>query len=159
MEKIKAKGIEQYIALVYSEKSTLNNIQDLAERKKTACQRAKLNYDDESVQDIVNMKNKEVNEQITDYIIANNSNDFVLLISDQHLFWWIQQRLMDPPKSGEDEEADITKKTKMSIQGGELLIRIKERQKIVFGNDALIQVAIQKVKHRRYEDRLKEKKK
>ena len=50
------KNVQTYIELVYSEKSELNHIADLEERKKTACEKAKLDYEDAKTQDIIHMK-------------------------------------------------------------------------------------------------------
>jgi hypothetical protein len=155
------KNIQQYIQLVYSEKSELNSIADLEERKRQACEKAKLDYKQEAVQAIIHMKDLVVNEQIFEHLRIQNPNDFILLISDQHLFWEIMQRQMEPLVVSEDKDTvlkDLDLKTKMSEKAQDLLDRIKERIKVVFAGEGEQRIAEQKIRLMRPEDRLRDKK-
>jgi len=163
MENVNAKiskNIDQYIELVYSEKSELNNVQDLQERKKQACAKAKLNFNDEAVQLIVTMKDENVRSKIFDYLVSQNSNDFILLVSDQHLFWQLQQRLMEPlakTTNTDDDLKDLELKTKISEKSEDLLDRIKTRYRDLFKGEAEQEVAKFKIRLMRPEERLKKK--
>lgn len=155
-----SKNIEQYIELVYSEKSDLNKIVDLQERKKQACIKAKLNFNDESVQLIVNMKDEKVNPRIFDYLTSQNSNDFILLLSDQHLFLQMQQRLMEPLAQTQNTDSDLKDldlKTKISEKSESLLERMKLRYSKIFKGDHEQEFAIQKIRLMRPEERIKKK--
>lgn len=152
-----AKNIQTYIELVYSEKSDMNIIQDLGERKKMACEKSKLDYNSDAIQSIVNMKDLIVNEQIFEFLRTQNSNDYVLLISDQHLFWELMQRNAKPmAESGDAELKDCDLKLKISEKCEPLLDRIKARYKSIFIGEAEQKVAENKMKTA--EQRLKGKK-
>lgn len=155
-----SKNIEQYIDLVYSEKSDLNQVQDLQERKKQACAKAKLDFNSESTQNIVHMKDKDVNTRIYDYLVKNNSNDFILLVSNQHLFWEMQQRLIEPlSKHDTDTDLkDLELKTKISEKSETLLERINQRYKAIFKGEEESEMAGQKIRLMRPEERLKQQK-
>lgn len=150
------KNIEQYIDLVYSQKSVLNNIPDLDERKKVACERVKLDYASESVQDILNMKNQDVNDLIFHHLCSKNPNDYILLIADEHLFSGMMKRLMKPLTDDEDEiNKDLDLKTKMSEKAKGLLERINERRLLIFMGESESKMAEEKIRIMRPEDRLK----
>jgi hypothetical protein len=155
-----SKNIEQYIELVYSEKSELNTVQDLQERKKQACAKAKLNFNDEAVQLIVTMKDEKVRAKIFDYLVSQNSNDFILLVSDQHLFWQMQQRLMEPLAQTTNTDSDLKDldlKTKISEKSESLLERIKMRYRSIFKGESEQEIGAQKIRLMRPEERLKKK--
>lgn len=155
-----AKNIQTYIELVYSEKSELNSIQNLDERKKTACEKAKLNPNDEYVQSIINMKDMIVNEQIFEYLRQQNGNDFVLLISDQHLFWELQQRQMKRLVDDDSDSTlkDLELKTKISEKSEQLLERIEVRKRKIFSGNEEEKMATTKIRIMTPEQRLRTKK-
>jgi hypothetical protein len=144
----KTKIVQRYIELVYNEKSQLNEIGDLAERKLEACRIAKLDENSKEAIAIMDMVNKDVNEQIIQYIIANNSHEFALLIADQHLFADQIKQILDPM-------TDIVLRNKLSEQSSALLIRIKARLQSIFQGNKEINIASHKVRTMRLEDRLK----
>lgn len=154
-----AKNIQQYIELVYSEKSDLNTIQDLDERKKTACEKAKLDHSSDVIQKMLKMQDKDTNEQIFDFLIANNREEFILYISDQHLFYELQKRQMKSMKDddSDSELKDLDLKTKISEKSEQLLERIKVRRAKLFGGKDE-QEAAAKVRMQRPEERLRNKK-
>lgn len=162
METKIAKNISQYIELMYSEKSELNQIQDLEERKKTACAKAKLNYDDSAIQEMIHLKNKDVNEQIFNFTKQNNSNKYILLISNQHLFWEQMQQLMEPLKVAKDEDdnllKDINLKNTISEKSESLLQRIDNLYKEIYKDIDVIEMAGEKIRLMRPEMRLKQQK-
>jgi hypothetical protein len=142
------KNIEQYIHLVYSDKSELNRIQDLEERKKVACEKAKLKYDDNL--DMIHMKDDKVNEAIFDFLRKQTPNKFILLISNQHLFWEMQQKLMKPLKADDDDEESCLKevnlKNTISEKSDSLLERIEKLYKDVFRDTESVSMAVTKVR-------------
>ena len=156
------KKITRYIELVYSEKSELNKIQDLEERKKTACHKAGLKYDDPKVKDIINLKNKDVNVEIFDHLRSHNSNKYILLICNQHLFWEQMQQLMEPlkPVQGGDTESYLKEqnlKNTISEKAEELLDRINNLRADIFKDAETSKMADNIIKFQRPEDRLKKK--
>jgi len=154
-----SKNIQSYIELVYSEKSELNIIADLEERKRTACQKAKLDPAAEDVKLILQMRDKTVNEQIFEYLRQQNSNEFILLISDQHLFWELMQRNAKPMAEGIDAELkDLDLKTKISEKAEQLLERIVLRRNKIFKGDAEDKMAEDKIRILSPEQRLKQRK-
>lgn len=154
-----SKNIQSYIELVYSEKSELNIIQDLEERKRTACQKAKLDPSSEAMQSVIRMQDKTVNDQIFEYLRQNNSNEFILLISDQHLFWELMQRNAKPMAEGIDAELkDLDLKTKISEKAEQLLERIVLRRKKIFKGEEEDKMAEDKIRILSPEQRLKQRK-
>lgn len=161
MEKLDPK-IQNYIKLVYSEKSDLNFILDLDERKKEACKKSKLDPEDEKVKKIIAMKDEKVNQHIFEYLSTNNSSEFTLLMADHHLFNEIMHRQLIPLKESDDGDVvlkDLELKTKMSLQAETLLHRIKERRRSVFKGEKEQHMADEKIRMMRPEERLKEKNK
>lgn len=146
------KNVQQYIELVYSEKSQLNELADLSDRKIEACRIAKMNEDSPESKAIMNMENEEVNEHIFQYIITQNSSDFALLISDQHLFTHQLKMIIDP-------KTEILLSNKLSEQSDKLLVRIKARMQSLFQGNNEVKIAAQKMRVMRPEDRLKVQKK
>lgn len=112
---------------MYSQESPLNNIQNLQERKAEACKKAKLSPADDSVIDIMEMRNEETNELIFHYLsFYQNSNSFHQLCTDQQMFWNIQQAL-NKPVNCDDEDSIIAKyekRTKLSEASDALKRRI-----------------------------------
>ncbi len=104
--------IIRYIEILYSKDSPLNSIQNLLERKREACKQAKLNPVDQESINIMDMKNKDVNNLVFTYLsLYQNNNLFTQLCQDQQLVWNIQQLLLSVPDiSDEDKLGDIYKK-------------------------------------------------
>jgi hypothetical protein len=158
--------IQNYIRLVYSDKSDLNDITNLEDRKKQACERAKLPYDDEKTQEIVHMKNKDVNTAIFNFCAEQCPYEFNLLISKEHLFLEQMQMLMEPLKKTTDdgktiEDVDeermmkrINLKNTISEKSETLLISINELRTKIWKGTVEQKVAEAKIKSQRMEDRL-----
>jgi hypothetical protein len=163
------KNIQQYIQLVYSEKSELNIIENLEERKKKACEKAKLDYASEAVQKIIHIKDKEANTLIFEHCRTTCSNEFYLYMADQHLFWEQTQILMEPLKKitedGKTEEIDeeaMMKRTNLkdtiSRNCEKLLERLNTRRLSIFKGEAESKMAAEKIRSLRPEQRLKKNK-
>ena len=100
-----------YIELMYGQKSELNKIQDLKERKKTAMSIAKLNPEDEAMQDVMEMKNDTVNDLIFYYRgMFQNSNQYDLLSSKQQLFWDVRKIISTPVNEDDFKDGDMLEK-------------------------------------------------
>lgn len=164
MDKI-SKNISQYIELVYSEKSELNSIQDLEERKKTACEKAKLDYADPDIQRMLHIKDKQVNDKIFAFCERQCPNEFYLLISKQHLFWEQQQILMEPLKKvledGKTQEVDdeqmlkrINLKNTISEKSETLLESINLLRSKIFTGEQEHKMAEEKIRALSLEQRL-----
>ncbi len=151
------KSIEQYIQLIYSQDSPLNKVQDLEERKKLACEKAKLPYDDPKTKEIIHLKNPNVNEAIFSHLRLSNPNKFILLIANQHLFWEQMQKLMEPIKADEDMLKETNLKNTISKNAEELLERIDKLSLDVFKDVETVTMGTTKVRMMTPELRLKEK--
>jgi len=124
-----------YIENLYRKDSELNNIQNLSERKRAACEKAKLNPKDTEVLSIMDLQHEEVNKLIFAFLSTfQNSNSYHKLMSDQQLFWDIQKILMSP--AGVDDEDELMSKYKkrgeLSKTSDELLIRINRLYSEIF---------------------------
>lgn len=149
---MKKEDIEKYIELMYSQKSTLNKIEDLSERKIQAATKAKLNPEDPEIKNIMELKNEKVRVKIINYLNKNNSNLFVKLISDQQLFWNMQQRLMKPL----EDEDDTSKLMAISEKSEELVERIEKNYQKLYGQPELVEEAKNVIRMISPEQRLKE---
>lgn len=157
------KSIELYISLVYSEKSDLNAIENLDERKKAACERAKLDFKSDAIQNIVQMKDLMWKGRIIDQLITQNSNEYMLLVADQNFYCECIKALMEPMAIDNDSknsgitELDFKTKSLVSKSADELLERMKPRYLSIFKGEAESKVAQEMIRSRRLEDRLKNK--
>jgi hypothetical protein len=156
MEKIDT-NVAKYIELVYSERSELNHVDDLEERKKTACQKAKLNYEDPKTQEIIHLKNDKTNIAIFDYLRLHAPNDYILLIANQQLFWEQMQKMMQPLKGTDDDSClkEVNLKNTISEKSEDLLQRIEHLKVKIFKEEAIQRLASDKIRTLRHEERLK----
>lgn len=153
MEKL-PKTIQKYIDLVYSQKSKLNSIPNLDERKRAACEKLNLDPKEEWVSNLINMKDLPANEQIHHYLISQNSSEYVLYVADEHLYFQLIKRIMDPLKDNDD--SDMIRKTKASEQADSILKRLQERALSIWKGEAEVEAAQQRMRIMRPEDRIKE---
>lgn len=156
---MKKDEITKYIEHLYDEKSTLNEIQDLSERKKEAAKKAGMDPENKATIDIMNLKNAAVNQKIFEYLTRTQSNNFIALMSDQQLFWEIQFDKMTPSESTEakDRLKDLKIKTAMSKEVRELLDRITYLYREVFRYDDEIKMGAKIIRMRTPEQRIKSK--
>lgn len=154
----KITNIQQYIELVYSEKSPLSNIMNLHEKKIAACRKVGMSPDTQQAKRIMNLEDEKTREQIIDYMCQNESNEFMNLMSDQQLFWDIQEHKMKPLVSTDDDEKmakAMNLRNTMSVNSKELLLRINESYKIIFKGPQEISAAKKKVNWLTLEQRIK----
>lgn len=151
--------VAKYIELVYSEESELNAIADIEERKKKACEKVGLDYDAAHVQDIVNIRNDEVNDLIYERL-TQNSLEYILWVSDTQLFLNIQKDQMKPidDQDADTKLKDIELRAKISVHSSQLLERINERGRRLFKGSKEEEMAQQKVRYIKPEERLKNRK-
>lgn len=134
-QKFKHKNKDKIMAfldLMFSQKSELNHIQNFGERIAEACGRAKLSQDDQDVQDIIQMKNEEVNDLIFAYRISQNTNQYNQLLSEQILLWNIQKILSKPLDDAKDVEKEIKSRSSMSEDADRLIERIERRYDVIW---------------------------
>jgi hypothetical protein len=151
----------KYISLLYSKDSELNKISSLDERKKEACKKAGLDY--AKSQDIINLKDKKINREIFDFLSSENPNEYVMLISDQQLFWEMQHIKMEPLDRGTgsnllDDESilkSINLKNTVSAKSEELLERINRTYEKIYNHKDEIEMAKQHLRLMRPEERVK----
>lgn len=151
----------KYISLLYSKDSELNKISSLDERKKEACKKAGLDY--AKSQDIINLKDKKINREIFDFLSSENPNEYVMLISDQQLFWEMQHIKMEPLDRGTgsnllDDESilkSINLKNTVSAKSEELLERINRTYEKIYNHKDEIEMAKQQLRLMRPEERVK----
>ena len=127
-----------YIQLLYAKDSDLNNIQNLSERKREACRRAKLDEFSLDIVEIMDLQNKEINELIFTYLAEfQHHNKYIKLCSDQQLFWDIQKILLSPI-GVEDEDTIMEKYQKrgvLSKTSDDVLTRINRLYAEIFHNE------------------------
>lgn len=147
----------KYIQHLYSKDSELNKIASLDERKKEACKRAGLDW--EKSQDIVNLKDKKINREIFDFLSSENPNEYVMLVSDQQLFWEMQHIKMESLDTDKADEESILKsinlKNTISAKSEELLERINRTFEKIYNHKDEIEMAKQQLRIMRPEERVK----
>lgn len=154
MEKL-PKNIQKYIDLVYSQKSKLNSIPNLDERKRAACEQLNIDIKEDWVQNLIQMKDLQANEQIHYFLITQNSPEYVLYNADEHLYFELIKRIMEPLKA--DDDKDMSYKTKASADASSILVRLQERALKIWKGDAEVEMATQRMRMMRPEERLKQK--
>jgi hypothetical protein len=151
----------KYISLLYSKDSELNKISSLDERKKEACKKAGLDW--EKSQDIVNLKDKKIQAEVFDFLSMENPNEYVMLISDQHLFLEMQRIKMRPlgetlgTESLDDDQIlkNLNLKNTLSINDEKLLEKINRTYEKIYKTPQEIEMAQEKIRMMRPEERLK----
>ena len=149
--KNKAK-ILKYIELCFDKESLLNSIENFRNRQIAACKRAKLNPSSEAILAIMNFEDEEVNILINAYLGKfKNNNLYDSLISNQFLFWTIQEEIRKPlDTKGVKYKADLSK------FGDDVEKRISELTGRIYGIKE-VQEAASKVVRISYDKRVKEK--
>jgi hypothetical protein len=154
-----AKNIQQYIELVYSQKSPMSAIISLEERKNAACHKLKMDPKSKEVQDIFNLVDENIRDGIIEFLCKNESNEFMNLMSDQHLFLQIQLIKITPITPSDDDEKMLKAmnlKTTMSLKAEEVLERINASYLKIFKGSSEINAAKKKVMWLTLEQRVKQ---
>lgn len=152
------KNIQQYIELVYSEKSQFTHILNINDRKKVVCKHLKLNPEDDDVKKLIDLQDEKCRDTIIEYLCKNESNEYMNLLSDQQLFLDIQYLKMTPLIPSDDEEKmlkSMNLKTTMSQKAEELNNRMAESYKKIFKGGPEISEAKKKIKWTTFEQRIK----
>lgn len=137
--------LKKYLQAMYSQASELNHVQDLETRKKKACEIAGLPWSAESTQDIVNLKNTDVNDLIFDFLTKENPLEYVQLITDQQLFYDLQKKkLLGDPKAH-----------LLAKQADEMLPRIKATYQSIYREKEIMDVAENRIRRMTPEQRIK----
>lgn len=153
----------KYIQYLYSKDSDLNKIASLDERKKEACKRAGLDW--EKSQDIVNLKDKKINREIFDFLSSENPNEYVMLVSDQQLFWEMQHIKMEPLDRGAGEKMldddqilkNMNLKNTLAVNDEKLMEKIMRTYEKIYKTPAEIEMAQEQLRMMRPEERIKKK--
>ena len=149
--KDKSKLIK-YIEILYSKSSELNKIDNLNDRKREACKRSGLVYD-EGADYITLKKDSKMAHLVYCYLsYFCQSNKFHNLIANQQLFWRMQNIMMA-------DDQDLDEAIKMSEKSEQLLSRIHRQLSEIFGSSDIIEIAEMEVRKeftmRSPEDRVK----
>lgn len=159
LDLIKDKSkIDKYIQSMYSRESKLNQTTDLQERQIQACSIAGLTITNLDVQEMINLKNEGTNELIFNFLSKENPNEYIMLISDQHLFLEIQRKKMLPLKDSIDDDEmlkNLNLKTAMSAKSEEILERINRMLKVIYKTENEINLASNIIKLKSPEQRIK----
>ena len=147
--------IDRYIKLMYSQGSKLNHIQDLEERKMKAAKQAGWTDIDETITEIMQMKDATVNKKIFNFLCKNNSNRYVKLVSDQQLYWSMMQKNME--LQGTDHQ-NLSAANKLSGECEDLLKRIESTYAELFLEKEVVMIAEKQVKAMTFEERMMAKK-
>lgn len=147
------KEIFNYIRLTFDRDSELSEIRSLRKRQINACKKAGLDVTSQEVLAIIDFRDVEVNVLINTYIgKINNDNLYDSLISNQYLFWTIQEEMRKPF----DKENTIKYKSDLSKQSEEVEKRISSLMERIYGTDELKDMGA-KVIRMSYEERVKSK--
>lgn len=154
------KKVKKYIELMYSVDSPLNKIASLDDRKKAACEKAGLDWEND--QRIFLLMDKDVNKEIAVYLESHNPNEYIMLVSDQQLFWEMQHIKMEPLKHSDGTEVidddtrlkNMNLKTTISKNSEELLDRINRTTEKIYKTKEIIEAATEKLRLKRPEDRV-----
>lgn len=123
--------ILNYIRLAYDKDSALNVIENLSEKKSKAMEMSGIDR-----QEITSMQNEDVNELIFTYLgVYSNDNNYHNLISNQHLYWQMQEIMMSPLDVKSDPDVMlkcIILKDTISEKSGKLLARINKQKKEIW---------------------------
>ncbi len=131
--KDKSKLIK-YIEIMYSKTSELNKIDNLTDRKKEACKRSGLMYD-EAADYITLKKDSPVANLVFQYLsYFCHSNKFHNLVANQQLFWRMQTIMMT-------NDEDLDQSIKMSKESEALLSRIQRQLSELYGANELVELA------------------
>ena len=149
--KNKAK-ILKYIELCFDQGSPLNKIENFRTRQVKACKKARLNPENEDILEIINFNDEEVNILINAYLgKVKNNNLYDSLISNQFLFWTIQEEIRKPlDDKGVKHKADLSK------FGEEVEKRISDLMGRIYGKKEVQEVAA-KIVRLSYDQRVEEK--
>jgi hypothetical protein len=137
--------LKKYLQAMYSQESELNHVQDLETRKKKACEVAGMPWTAEATQEIVNLKNEEVNSIIFDFLTRENPLEYVQLITDQQLFYDLQKK-----KLLGDTKAHLFAK-----QADEMLPRIKAAYQTIYKEKEIMQIAEKRIRRMTPEQRIR----
>lgn len=144
--KDKAKIIT-YIEAMYNRKSPLNKIQELENRKQAACEKAKLNPNEDWVIKMMNFEDESISELVFVYLgIFQNSNRYHKLMSDQQLYWSMMKLIFKPfdedTLSDEDKaEQKMKLRNSISDQADKLLTKIEYSYSQIYGTNDVIEMA------------------
>lgn len=144
--------ILKYIEFCFDQDSPLNSIENFRKRQIKACKKAKLDPEREDVLEIINFEDKDVNILINAYLgKVKNSNLYDSLISNQFVFWTIQEEMRKPlGEKGVKHKADLSK------YADEVEKRISELMGRIYGKKEVQDVAA-KIVRISYDKRVKEK--
>ena len=145
----KAKIIK-YIETCFDKDSPLNQIQNFRERQLKAAKKAKMDITDDNTLAIIDFRDMEVNVLINAYLgKINNSNLYDSLISNQFLFWSIQEAMRSPVDSKKLKERTELSKLSETIEQ-----RISVLMKNIYGEDDGVEEMGGKVVRMSYEQRI-----
>jgi len=143
--------ILKYIELCFSKDSPLNQIQNFRSRQIKAAQKSRLSTTDENVIKIMNFDDEQVNVLINTYVgKLQNSNFYDSLVSNQFLFWSIQEEMRKPLDS-----AKINERAALSKHSEVIEKRITDLTHKIYGYDEVAEAGA-KVIRMSYEQRLKQ---
>lgn len=149
--KDKAK-ILKYIELCFDKESTLNSIENFRTRQMAAFKKAKINPKSKEAILIMEFNDKEVNVIINAYLGKfKNNNLYDSLISNQFLFWTIQEEIRKPLN-----DKGVKHKADMSKYADDVEKRISELMGRIYGIEEIQEVGA-KVIRLSYDQRVKEK--
>lgn len=147
LERKDRNKILTYIELMYDQKSELNKIPDLKERKDTAMSMAKLNPHDDEMKEIMDIKNDQVNELIFYYLSFHQNNiRYQKYCSDLQFLWYMMAEMMKPIDEKIEIEKQIKTRALMSLECDNLIARLEHAKSDIWGTDDVKAMAEHKVK-------------
>lgn len=142
--------IIKYIELCFDKDSPLNQIQNFRERQLKAAKKSKMDITDDNTLAIIDFRDMEVNVLINTFLgKINNSNLYDSLISNQFIFWSIQEEMRKPIDSKKLRERTDLSKLSETIEE-----RISVLMKKIYGVDEDVEEMGAKVVRMSYEQRI-----
>jgi len=139
--------ILKYIEFCFSRDSEFNKIQNFRTRQIKSAQKAKLNVKRQDVIAIMDFKDEDVNILINAFLgKVQNSNLYDALISNQLLFWKIQEEMR--------QSDDIKTMTTLSQQSKSIEDRIEGLMSSIYGTDEMMDQGAKIIRRLSYEQRI-----
>lgn len=143
--KDKTKLIE-FIQLMYSQKSELNKINNLDDRREAACKKVKIDYNNPYFKSIIEGDDQEFNDLVFHFHVTQSSLKYHSLCTDLQLFWRIQKVINDPIDEDKDIETVLKKRSELSDLSQQLRIRVDALKSEIFATNDIIEHAERKIR-------------
>jgi hypothetical protein len=156
--------IIKYIEAMYSKTSDLNKVEGFEEKHQQACLKASISAKEDIMIEIFELRNKEVNALIDEYIINQHSNKYQGLLTEQRLYFYMQRMINAPYDENlnrEEQSRELKMRDDMALRSEGVRARIDRLYSEIYKyRDVIVEIAQEGVTQRlTLEQRLKQKEK